>query len=76
MSHVKVRLVCSPISCPPDQRQTVRGLGLRRLQQERILIDSPSVRGMANKVRHLVTLSETKETVKKKTKKTSKEKTV
>ena len=44
----------STISCPQDQIDTVRGLGLRRLQQERTLENTPAVRGMIKKVIHLV----------------------
>ncbi len=54
MSKVTVKMVRSPIGCPPDQRQTLKGLGLTRMQQERELEDSPAVRGMIFKVRHLV----------------------
>ena len=51
---IKVKLVKSGISKPKDQQDTLRGLGLTRLQQERELQDTPSVRGMLFKVKHLV----------------------
>ena len=51
---VKVQLVRSPIGCKADHRATVRGLGLRKLNSERELEDTPSVRGMINKVSYLV----------------------
>jgi large subunit ribosomal protein L30 len=51
---VKVKWVVSFIGCTNDMRQTIRGLGLRRLQQVVEREDSPSVRGMIHKVRHLV----------------------
>ena len=54
---VKVLLVRSGIGTPRDQRATLRGLGLSRLRQERELIDSPQVRGMLRKVRHLVSVN-------------------
>ena len=44
----------STIGCPQDQIDTIRGLGLRRLQQERTLENTPAVRGMIKKVIHLV----------------------
>ena len=61
MGLVKIRLIHSPISCPPDQRATVRGLGLRRLYGERLLQDTPAVRGMIHKVCHLVSVIGTQE---------------
>ncbi len=51
---LKVRLVKSPIGCKQSHRDTVRGLGLRRLNSERTLEDTPAVRGMINKVDYLV----------------------
>ena len=55
MSKVRVKLHRSTIGFPRDQRDTVRGLGLRRINHERELEDTPAVRGMIFKVRHLVT---------------------
>ena len=46
--------VASPIGRRPDQRQTLMGLGLNKMHKERILEDTNSIRGMINKVRHLV----------------------
>ena len=54
MSKIKVKLVRSGIGCPPDQRATLRGLGLSHMNQVRELEDTPSVRGMVFKVKHLV----------------------
>lgn len=51
---VKVKLVRSWIGTPKDQRATLTGLGLKRMNQERVLQDSPTVRGLIFKVRHLV----------------------
>ena len=51
---LKVTLKKSPIKAPKRQRETVRGLGLRRIQQSRILQDTPEIRGMIRKVGHLV----------------------
>jgi len=55
---VKIKWVKSAISCTRDMRQTVRGLGLRRLHQVVERQDSPAVRGMIHKVRHLVEVVE------------------
>ena len=53
---VKVKWVVSFISCTDDMRQTIRGLGLRRLHQVVERDDTPAIRGMIHKVRHLVTV--------------------
>lgn len=51
---ITVRYKRSTIGCPKDQIDTVRGLGLRRLRDERTLENTPAVRGMIKKVIHLV----------------------
>jgi large subunit ribosomal protein L30 len=51
---LKVKLVRSPIGCKASHRATVRGLGLSRLNSERVLEDTPAVRGMINRVSYLV----------------------
>jgi large subunit ribosomal protein L30 len=51
---IKVKWVVSFIACTDDMRQTIRGLGLRRLQQVVERQDTPETRGMIHKVRHLV----------------------
>ncbi|MEC9465145.1 MAG: 50S ribosomal protein L30 [Myxococcota bacterium] len=51
---IKVTQRKSVIGRPQRQRDTLRGLGLRKLNQSRILDDTPAVRGMINKVSHLV----------------------
>ena len=53
---VKIKMIGSVIGCPEDQRATVRGLGLRRLQQVVEREDTPMVRGMIRKIPHLVTV--------------------
>ncbi len=55
---LKLKWVRSAIGCTRDMRQTVRGLGLRRLHQIVECEDTPSVRGMVHKVRHLVDVVE------------------
>ena len=52
--QIKVTLVRSPIGFQPKHRETVRGLGLKRMHQSVLLEDSPSVRGMVNKVEYMV----------------------
>ncbi len=51
---VTVTQVKSPIRRKPGQRETLIGLGLNRMHRTRTLEDTPAVRGMINKVRHLV----------------------
>jgi len=51
---VKVTQVRSPIGRPKDQRQTLIGLGLNKMHKTRELEDTPAVRGMIDKVHHLV----------------------
>ena len=54
MDKLRITWVKSGIGYARDQRRTVRALGLRRLHQTVEHEDSPSIRGMVDKVRHLV----------------------
>ncbi|NIA72403.1 50S ribosomal protein L30 [Pelagibius litoralis] len=51
---LKVTQIGSPIGRTKDQRATLVGLGLNKMNRSRELEDTPSVRGMINKVSHLV----------------------
>jgi large subunit ribosomal protein L30 len=51
---VTVTQVGSPIGRRKDQRATLIGLGLNKINRTRVLEDTPAVRGMINKVQHLV----------------------
>jgi len=55
---MRVRLVRSAFGKLPKHRATVRGLGLARIGDERVIEDTPSTRGMVNRVCHLVTIVE------------------
>ena len=55
---VKIQQIKSEIGYDRKQRATLRGLGLRRIRQVRELEDTPAIRGMINKVRHLVVVLE------------------
>ena len=55
---LKVRQTRSPIRRPADQRATLIGLGLNKIGRERVLEDTPSVRGMIAKVSHMVEIVE------------------
>ncbi len=58
MAMIKVKQFKSQIGYNRKQRATLRGLGLRRLNHVVEVEDTPSVRGMINKVRHLVVVLE------------------
>lgn len=58
---LKVTLKRSSIKAPKPQRDTVRGLGLRKMNDSRILPDTPAIRGMIQKVIHLVEFEEVAE---------------
>ncbi len=51
---ITVEQIASPMRRPDIQRQTLIGLGLNKLHRRRTLIDTPDVRGMINRIRHLV----------------------
>ena len=58
MSRLKVTLKHSAIGRPKNQLEQLKGLGLRKIGQSRVLENTPSVRGMAKKVLHLVEVEE------------------
>ncbi|MHA1113987.1 MAG: 50S ribosomal protein L30 [Alphaproteobacteria bacterium] len=55
---VKVTQTGSPIGRQKDQRQTLIGLGLNKMNRTRELEDTPAVRGMIDKVSHLVRIED------------------
>lgn len=55
---IRVTQIRSPIGRKDDQRRTLIGLGLNRLHRSRELQDTPAIRGMIDKVRHLVRVDE------------------
>jgi len=58
---LKIQMVKSEIGRPEKQRKVLRGMGLSRLNSTVTLADTPEVRGMINKVIHLVSVEESKE---------------
>jgi large subunit ribosomal protein L30 len=58
VSKIRLTQVRSVIDRPKDQKDTVRRLGLHRLNDTVVKDDRPEIRGMANKVRHLVKIEE------------------
>jgi large subunit ribosomal protein L30 len=61
MAALRVKLVRGLSGHPEDHRATVRGLGLTRVGRERILQDTPDVRGMVAKVAYLLEVQPTSE---------------
>ena len=55
---IKVTQIGSPIGRPAIQRSTLKGLGLNKIGKTVELEDTPSIRGMVNKIPHLVKVEE------------------
>ncbi|GGF69460.1 50S ribosomal protein L30 [Paracoccus acridae] len=60
MATIVVKQIGSPIRRPAIQRETLKGLGLNKMNRTRELEDTPSIRGMVAKIPHLVTIIEEK----------------
>lgn len=60
MAMIKMTQTKSGIGRTERQRATLRGLGLKKLNQESVVEDSPAVRGMVKKVAHLISWEEVK----------------
>ena len=58
MATIKIKQVRSRIRCPKDQKRTLDALGLRKLNRVVEHESTPSVLGMVEKVKHLVTIIE------------------
>ncbi|HNY50435.1 MAG TPA: 50S ribosomal protein L30 [Smithella sp.] len=58
---LKITKVKSVIGRPEKQRKILKGMGLSRINQTVTLVDTPQIRGMINKVSHLVSVEESKE---------------
>ena len=58
MAEIKITLKRSGINRDKYFTKVLNGLGLRRLQQTVVLKDTPEIRGMINKVSHMVTVEE------------------
>ncbi|MBT3943301.1 MAG: 50S ribosomal protein L30 [Chloroflexi bacterium] len=58
MADLRITQIKSKIGYPQDQRATLQSLGLRKIRQQVVRPDNPAVRGMIQKVRHLVTVEE------------------
>ena len=53
-----IEQIGSPIRRPYDQRETLIGLGLNKMHRRKVVVDNPAIRGMINKVSHLVRIVE------------------
>ncbi|NLN41507.1 MAG: 50S ribosomal protein L30 [Clostridiales bacterium] len=58
MAKLKITQVRSTIGCKKDQIATMEALGLKKIRSVKIHDDSPAIRGMIEKVKHLVTVEE------------------
>ena len=58
MNKIKVKLVKSTAGCKQSHRDTVRGLGLKKINQTSELNDTPEVRGMIHRVNYLVRIED------------------
>ncbi len=58
MAQLKVTQIKSAIGTKPNQRQTLRSLGLKRISDSVVQEDRPEIRGMVATVTHLVTVEE------------------
>ena len=58
--NITVEQIASPNRRPDRQRDTLIGLGLNKLHRRKTLADTPEVRGMINKVAHLVRIVDEK----------------
>ena len=58
MAELKITLTRSPIGRKPNQRLTVKALGLGKLNSSVVQKDNPAIRGMIRTVSHLVTVEE------------------
>ena len=61
MSPLKVTQMKSVIGSIENHKRTVRALGLKRIRDQKVHADTPQIRGMIHKVRHLVRVEEVEE---------------
>ena len=58
MNKIRIKLIRSPIGCKPSQRLTIKALGLKRMNNTVEHDNTPQIRGMVDRVRHLVSVEE------------------
>lgn len=57
MAQIAIKQIKSRINCPAVQKRTLDALGLKKMNHTVVKEDTPSVMGMVNKVRHLVSVT-------------------
>ncbi len=60
MSKMQITLIRSQIGCTERQRNTLKALGLRKVNSSVVVDDQPQILGMVNKVKHLISIEEIK----------------
>jgi large subunit ribosomal protein L30 len=58
MAKLEVKKIASVIDRPKDQKRTMEALGLRKMNSVRVFEETPQIRGMIEKVKHLVSVKE------------------
>ena len=58
VNKIYVKQIRSPIRRPDVQRKILKGLGLNKMNKISELVDTPAIRGMINKIKHLVQVIE------------------
>jgi len=58
VGHLRIKWVRSALKRTKDQQDTIRSLGFRRLNEERVVKNTPEIRGMVKKVIHLLKIVE------------------
>jgi|TARA_Y100000813_G_scaffold146779_1_gene107371 large subunit ribosomal protein L30 len=58
VNKIYVKQIRSPIRRPDVQRKILKGLGLNKMNKISELVDTPAIRGMINKIKHLVQVVE------------------
>jgi large subunit ribosomal protein L30 len=58
VNKIRIKLVRSPVGCKPSQRLTIKALGLRKMNHIVEHNDTPQIRGMVDRVRHLVSVED------------------
>lgn len=57
-SQIEIKLVRSPNGALPRHRETVKGLGLRRMHQVVVVEDTPSIRGMVKQIEYMLSIKQ------------------
>jgi large subunit ribosomal protein L30 len=58
VNRIRIKLIRSPLGCKPSQRLTIKALGLKRMNHTVEHDNTPQIRGMVDRVRHLVSVEE------------------